>query len=81
LLAKGVKIFINKTCIVFKNFKKNTVEIDLYLLELDPDVPYSLAFLKKDMNEGIRLGNNTFSLISVNKKMLTLKRLESYYTR
>jgi hypothetical protein len=32
-------------------------------------------------NEGIRLGNNTFSLISVNKKMLRLKRLESYYTR
>ncbi|WP_022665499.1 hypothetical protein [Desulfospira joergensenii] len=81
LLAKDNKIIIDRTCIVFKNLKKDMVEIDLYLLELDPDVPYSLTFLKKDMNKGIRLGNNRFRLISVNEKKLKLKRLESYHTR
>ena len=80
VLAKGRKIFLDKSCIVFKNLKKERVEIDLYLLELDPKMPYSLTFLKKNLNKGIRLGDSKFSLISVNKKMLTLKRLESYHT-
>lgn len=81
LLAKDRKVFIDQICIAFKKLKKDRVKIDLYLLELDPDVPYSLIFSKKDMNNGIRLGDTRFSLISANDKMLKLRRLKSYQTR
>lgn len=80
-LKKNEKFIMNKTCIVFKGLSKKTVEIDLYLMELDPNVPYALNFTKESVSDGIWLGNVQYGLVSVSENILRLKILDSYSTR
>ncbi len=78
VLIRDEKAFIGRTCIVFKGVVDKKVTLSLYLLDLDPDVPYCLNLSKKNIHDGIWLGNNRFSLLSVSENVLTLKIQDSY---
>ncbi|CCK78903.1 hypothetical protein [Desulfobacula toluolica] len=81
LLLKNEKFITNRTAIVFKGLSGNTATIDLYLLDLDPEVSYTLKFPKTKTDEDIRIGNVMYRLISVKDKMLRLKIKEIHHTR
>ncbi|WP_300458683.1 hypothetical protein [Desulfobacula sp.] len=73
LLVKNEKIIIHRTGLVFKGLTNQQIQIDLYLLDLDPEVPYSLNFSRKSLVEGIRLGHGMYRLLSVKDTLLKLK--------
>ena len=72
-LNKNEKTFLNKTCLVFKGFDHGKINLDLYVLELDPDMPYALQLSKESLGQGIWLGDSLYKLVSVKKNKLHLK--------
>ena len=72
-LRKNTKVIIKKTCLVFKGFSHGVVNMDLYLLELDPDMPYPLSFTKDSLREGVWIDDTQFKLVSVRRNILHLK--------
>lgn len=80
LLLKDEKVVVDRTCLVFKGVTGKTIRIDLYLLDLDPDVPYALSFSKKKITDGVWLGNIMYRLLTVKDKALRLKIASSYDT-
>lgn len=81
LLLKNEKVTIDRTCIVFKGLTGKKIMIDLYLLDLDPEIPYSLSFSQKAAQEGIWLGNVMYRLVSAKDSVLRLKIQSTYHTR
>ena len=56
--------------------------LDLYLEELDPDHPYRQAFSNADRaGKTLRLGDVTYTIVSVSKTTLVLKILEKARTQ
>ena len=47
--------------------------LDLYLLELDPGYAYPQRFSRKTNGNIVRLGDVTYSVVSVNNTSFTLK--------
>lgn len=80
LLVKDEKIIFKKTGLVFKGLSNGHVNIDLYLLELDPETPYSLNLTKKSVSDGIWLGDVQYRLVSVKDNILRLKIQDAYST-
>ncbi len=72
-LQKNQKITINKTNLVYKGISKGIVKMELYVLELDPDVPYRLRFSKKSLKQGVKIGYGQYSLVSARRNSLRLK--------
>jgi len=81
LLLKNEKVTIERTCIIFKGIIDGKVNIDLYLLDLDPEIPYPLSFSKNAISQGVWLGNIMYSLLSAKDSVLKLKIQSSYHTR
>ena len=77
LLQKDVKFFRDNACLVFKGFSQGKVKLDLYILEFDPDIPYSLSFTKESFSKGILLNNTLYTLISLEKNKLYLRFKDS----
>lgn len=73
ILQKGEKQVINETCLVFKGFSQGNVNLDLYIIELDPEIPYPLSFTKESLKNGVWLSNSHYKLVSVKKNRLHLK--------
>jgi hypothetical protein len=80
LLLRDEKVMIDRTCLVFKGVAGKMIQIDLYLLDLDPDVPYALSFSRKKITDGVWLGNIMYRLLTVKEKVLRLKIASSYDT-
>jgi len=72
-LQKDQKITINKTNLVYKGISKGIVEMELYVLELDPDIPYRLRFSKNSLKQGVKIGYGQYSLVSARRNSLRLK--------
>ena len=77
-LQKGLKKTIDKTSMVFKGVSQGKVLLDLYMLEMDPDVSYSLHFSKESLRRGIWLENIQYRLVSVEENALRLKIMDAY---
>lgn len=77
-LQKGHKIIIDKTCMVFKGFSQGKVLLDLYKLEMDPEISYPIHFSKETLRQGIWLDNIKYRLVSIKKNVLRLKILDAY---
>jgi len=56
--------------------EKGAILLDLYLLDLDSQYPYPKRIPKSAARKGFRLGPNRYQLLTVNRKALTLKRME-----
>ena len=73
VLRKNEKLVVGRNGLVFKGIDKNTVVIDLYLLDMDTEQAYHKRFLKKDAKKEMVLGRGKYRLLSVNDKNLVLK--------
>lgn len=80
LLLKNKRLIIGRTCVIFRGASDNVINIDLYLLDLDPDIPYPLKFTKQSVRDGIWLGNVQYRLVSLKGNILRLKIHDSYST-
>ena len=78
LLLKDEKVVVDRTCLVFKNANDKEIQLDLYLLDLDPEQSYPLCILKKNPKKEFWLGNTKYRVVSVNKRSLKLKILDRY---
>jgi len=78
LLLKDEKMVIDRTCLVFKNVNDKEIQLDLYLLDLDPEQSYPLCILKKNLKKEFWLGNTKYRVVSVDKRSLKLKILDRY---
>ncbi len=73
VLLKGSSVTINNCKLVYKGIENKMIYLDTYLLELDPQYAYQHIISKEDANDGFRLGDSEFQLISVKKNKLRLK--------
>lgn len=79
-LVKNEKHFTSKTCLVYKGLSGKTVNMDIYILELDPDIPYPLKFNQQSVTDGIWLGDILYQVVSVKDNVLRLKVRNTYNT-
>jgi hypothetical protein len=77
VLPKNEKFVIGRNCLVYKGVEKKTLILDLYLLDMDPEQAYEKRFPKKEAKEEMRLGGDTYRLLSVNDRYMTLKILRT----
>lgn len=80
LLMKDEKVIIDRTCLVYKGIKDKQLYLDLYLLDFDPEQPYTRNISKDAPPESIKLGNNVYSINSANNRFLKLKILNRFNT-
>jgi len=73
VLPKGKKLFLDKTCLVYKGISNGTINMDVTLLELDPDIAYPHNFTKESAHDGIWLGNVMWQVVKVKKNTLHLR--------
>lgn len=78
LLRKNKSITVNNSRLVFKGIKDDRIHLDVYLLELDPEYAYPHYISKADVHKKIRLGDSTFQLLDVDKRILQLKIINLY---
>ena len=81
ILMRGEAVTVNRTRLVFQGLEGDTVHVDLYLLDLDSDYAYPKQVPESAAREGFRLGPGRYQLVAANRKVLTLKILESKSSR
>ncbi len=77
ILKKNVRMAIGRTALVYTGLYKNTIHFDLYLLDLDPQQPYAKEITKREARNGFSLGDNRFSMVSVNPASFVIKSVVS----
>ncbi len=81
VLVMGERIHVADTSLIFRGMDEGQIVLDLYLEELDPDHPYRQAFSNADRaGKTLRLGDVTYTIVSVSKTTLVLKILEKART-
>jgi hypothetical protein len=78
ILLKNKKQQVGKIALVFKDYSKKTIFLDIYLLDLDPQQPYPLEIKKQRSSQELLLGESYFQIVSVNDRYLNIKRLNTY---
>ncbi len=73
VLSKKEKYVIGRNALMYKGLDKNTLVLNLYLLDMDPEQAYEKRFSKKEAKEEMVLGGDRYRLLSVNDRYLTLK--------
>ena len=73
VLPRNEKFVINRNCLMYKGVENKSVVLDLYLLDMDPEQAYEKRFLKKDAKVEMKMGSDTYRLLSVNDRFMTLK--------
>lgn len=77
ILMRGEAVTVGRTRLVYQGVQDDAVRMDLYLLDLDAKYPYPKQIPKSAAREGFRLGSGRYQLVTVNRKVLTLKILDS----
>lgn len=80
VLMRDDRVQVGNTALVFKGVEKKQICLDLYLLELDAGYPYPQKFPLDDKKRAIRFGDVTYSLKSVNNRVLILNILRMMQT-
>ena len=73
VLSKNQKYVIGRNGLMYKGLDKNTLVLNLYLLDMDPEQAYEKRFTKKEAKEEMVLGRDRYRLLSANDRYLTLK--------
>lgn len=80
LLIRDEKVIVDRTGLVYKSTNKTGIQLDLYLLDLDPKQSYPMCILKKNSKKEFWIENSLYSVVSVDKRSLKLKILDRYMT-
>ena len=81
VLALGDRVEVANTALVYKGLVSDQVCLDLYLLDLDSEHPYQQRFSADMEDTSIRMGDITYSVVSVNNRVVVLKILRILQTR
>jgi len=79
-LVKNNKLEIGKTCLDFKGLNKKSILVDLYLLDLDDEQPYTQKISRKKVGKEIRLGDHTYKVVVAKDRYLKLKIINIFST-
>ena len=71
-LSRGQPLTFGKNRFVFHGIDQGQIHIAVYLLELDPEVPYHHHINVDEAKKGVRLGGQNFVLISSGKTRIKL---------
>jgi hypothetical protein len=77
LIKKGEKIITHKTGIVCTGLSRDSIEVALYLLEFDPDIPFTKTISKTEAKKGVWLGNVYCRLLKTNGYNIRFKIIET----
>lgn len=80
ILQKDERMDLGKTSLVFRGMENRMIQIDMYLLDLDPDESFRLKFSKKEAKKEISIGDNKYQLVSVNDRYINLKITSQFRT-
>ena len=75
VLKKNERRNVGRTSLVYKGKDRDSIVVDLYLLDLDPKQSYRKEFKEAEAEKELNLGGVKYRLISVNNSYLTLKIL------
>ncbi len=75
VLKKNERHDVGRTSLVYKGVEKNTIFVDLYLLDLDPKQSYLKKIKMSEAKKELDLGGVKYNLINANERFLTLKIL------
>ena len=78
ILLKDKKQQVGKMALVFKDYRKKSIFLDIYLLDLDPQQPYPLEIKKQGSKQELLLGEHYYQIVSVNNRYLNIKPLDTY---
>ncbi len=81
VLARGDRVEVANTALVYKGLVSGQVCLDLYLLDLDSEHPYQQQFSVDMKDASIRMGDITYSVVSANNRVVVLKILHILQTR
>lgn len=73
VLNRGEKIIIKNSGLVYKGVSNGFFHIDLYLMDFDPDMPYSKGFSRQNIPETVWLGDVLCRVVGIKKEYLRLK--------
>jgi len=73
VMMKGEDVTVKRTRLVYKGLSDGAICLDMFILDLDPQYPYSKQIPKAAAQEGFRLGSGLYQLVTVNQKAITLK--------
>jgi hypothetical protein len=74
-LRLNEEIQVGKNKIAFKGLKKNTLHLELFILDLDPEGGYPYALPVKEARRGIQLGEHRYVLKSASPSHIRLQRI------
>lgn len=73
LLKRGQPVDFKKLKLVYRGLQDGKIRIDVYILELDPTVPYVHLLSKDEGRKGVRLGGRSFRLDSFSRGTVALR--------
>jgi hypothetical protein len=73
LLRRDQPVDLKKLKLVYRGLQDGKIRIDVYILELDPTVPYAHLLREDEGRKGVRLGGRSFRLDSFSRKAVVLR--------
>jgi hypothetical protein len=73
LLKQGQPVDFQRLKLVYRGVQDGKIRIDVYILELDPTVPYVHLISKDEGRRGVRLGGRSFKLDSFSRGTVVLR--------
>lgn len=75
MLAKDKGVRIEKERIVYRGRRKGMLQLDLFILQLDPHYGYPYLVPEKEARKGFRIGSHQFRVLAVSDEKISLKFL------
>ncbi len=79
VLRKDQKLVVGRNALVYKGVDDKIINMDLYLLDLDPEQPFSKRFSTDNAKKQMLLGEAEYKLLSVNDTSINLKIIRTSY--
>jgi hypothetical protein len=74
ILSLGREQKVGRNKLVYHGLKNGRIHIAVYITDLDPETAYHHTITMEDARKGIRLGGQSFGLISAGKSSIHLTR-------
>jgi hypothetical protein len=75
VLVKNQGAQVDGARIVYRGSQRGTLQMDLYILELDPHFGYPHRIEKKQARKGFRMGDHHFQVLAASDDKISFKRL------
>ena len=76
ILSLGQVISVGKIKMIYRGLEGDRINVDVIILELDPETAYHHSILESEAKRGLKLGGQDFELISAGETKLRLNRIK-----